>query len=112
MLGDAIHIGGRGATVDGGDIAPVQLIHAAAKRLKQLGTTLDMGRTNDHSLPTPNCQTGQSRLVAHVLSQMNGIVHSTFVVGIRQITATAQRWPQMSVMNGNHGFEACNGVYA
>ena len=70
-----------------------------------------MSRPHNHCLPPSHSQPGQRRFVAHVLSQTDSIAHSTFVVGIGQITTAPQRWTQASVMNGNHGFKACNGVY-
>lgn len=110
LLGDAVHVGHRGAAVDGGDVASVQLLDATAEGFEQRCAILHMGRANDHGGAAALGQAGQRRLVAHALGQARGIGHGTGIVGIGQITTTAQGRPQAVVVDGDHCFQPGRGV--
>ena len=69
-----------------------------------------MRRAHDDRFCPTHCQPGQRCFIAHVLGQTDRIADGTFVVGVRQITAPTQRWPQATAVNGNHGFKPCNGI--
>ncbi len=60
-----------------------------------------MHGTDDHRSPAAYLQAGQGGFVAHALGQTRGIRHGTFIVGVREITATAQGRPQAAVVNGD-----------
>ena len=101
LLGDAIHVGHRGAAVDGGDVATVELLDTASEGFEQRRAVFHMGRANDHRHAAALGKPGQGRLVAHALGQAHGILHGTFVVGVGKVTTTTQGRPQSAVMNGN-----------
>jgi hypothetical protein len=100
VLGDAVHVGHRGAAVDGGDVTPVELLDAPAEGFEQRRTAFHMGRAHDHRAAAAHRQTGQGGLVAHALGQARGIGHSAFVIGVGEITTTTQGWAQAAVVDG------------
>jgi hypothetical protein len=53
-LGNAVHVEGRGATVHGGDEAPLQGIDKATKGLEQRRAVFDMRVAHDHRFATPH----------------------------------------------------------
>ncbi len=101
VLGDAVHVGHRGAAVDGGDEATVEFFDAATKGFKQCGAAFHVHRAKDHCRATAHRQPGQGGLVAHALGQARGIGHGTFVVGVSEVATAAQGGPEAAVMDGD-----------
>lgn len=112
LLGDAIHVRHRGAAVDGGDVAAVELIDATPEGFEQRRTVFDMDRANNHRHAAALSKSGQSRLVAHALGEAHGVLDCGFVAGVGKVTTTAQGRPQATVMNGNHRLQPGDRVYA
>ncbi|MCY1535367.1 hypothetical protein D9M68_707680 [compost metagenome] len=65
-----------------------------------------MGRTDDHRLAAALFDAGQRSFVAHALGQADGIADRALLVGIGQVTATAEGRTETGVMNGDNGLEA------
>ncbi|MNH05365.1 hypothetical protein D3C79_646860 [compost metagenome] len=105
-LGNAVHVQGRGAAVHCDDEAPVQGVDEAAKGLEQRGTVFHMRVAHDHRLAAPQWQAGQRRLVAHALGQADGVGHGAFIIGIRQVAATAHGRAQLLAVDSHHGLQA------
>jgi hypothetical protein len=87
--------------VDGGDVATVELFDATTKSFEQRATVFHMSRAHDHCHASALRQPRQRSLVAHALSEANGIFDGGFVIGIGEITTSAQGWPEATVMDGN-----------
>ena len=100
LLGNAIHVGHRGAAVDGGDIAAIKLLDTSPEGFKQGRAAFHMGGAQDHGATTAYRQTRQGGLVAHALGQACGVGHRAFVVGICEVTTTTQGRPQAAVVDG------------
>ncbi|MNE77286.1 hypothetical protein D3C80_1735880 [compost metagenome] len=84
----------------------MQGIDEAAKGLEQRGAVLHMRVAHDHRLAPTQRQARQRRLVAHALGQANGVGHGAFVIGVRQIAATAHGWAQLLAVDRHNRFQA------
>ncbi|MNN96707.1 hypothetical protein D3C81_2157370 [compost metagenome] len=69
-----------------------------------------MGAAHDHGIATALCQAGQRSLVAHALSQANGVGDGAFVVGIGQVATAAHGRAQLLVVDRHHGSEAAGWI--
>ncbi|MNP09119.1 hypothetical protein D3C76_1012110 [compost metagenome] len=101
LLGDAIHVRHRGATVDGGDVAPVELIDTTSEGFKERSAIGHMDGANNHRHAAALGQPGQRRLIAHALGKAHGILDRRFVAGIGKVSTATQGRPETAVMNGN-----------
>ena len=110
VLGDAVHVGAGGAAVDGGDVTTIEGFDETPEGFEQRGPTLQMRRTDDHRLAATVIDTGQRRLVAHALSQTNGIANGALFIGIGQVATTAERRPEAGIVNGDNGSEAAGRI--
>lgn len=112
VLGDAVHVGHRGATVDGGDEAPVEFFEAAAKGFEQRGAAFHVHWADNHRRAAAHRQASQGGLVAHALGQARGIRHGTFVVGVGEVATATQGGPETAVVDGDDRLQPGNRVDA
>ena len=110
LRGDDVHVGGRGADVLGGDVAPAERIDKAPEGAHEVGALVAPGVAEDDRLAAADGQAGDGRLVGHAARQAQGVGQRLVVRCIVPHAAPAKGRAEARVVDGDDAFEAGRGV--